>query len=604
MVDVSEKNNNSSVLNFKLPPRQNENKLLFASSKEADQWFQNLPVASTGETAKHLYKALHSLNRTHLENHLRAEIIDKFRQPIHTVTNNLQRYYIGAKFPLTDKSRKVALLTREMFAELAIAYKILITELASATDDTSPPELLITSLQRTLYYLSRILLISSLIYESWPVGIWQEIHRIFAYASRNRIEHLSINDPLLGSQQEITLNSLYKQILLFAIASPYQMPQRDMLDLDKFLPDWVNKTRLLAISGDDMGEEHCFVINLWSDTPPVHSSLFPDKSSKNRIVINTENLLVYMSHDLIHPEIPQPKTETLEISRGLREILHKNWSGAPHRKFPRTHMNFDLNLAIGLQAIHESLLYQQLQTRQMNQPAHETWQNPSIEEFSSENMELALHNNDNSGHAYFVDDSVMAQPSTLSFTTTETQTEKKQLLKPCQTVNESTGGYCVRWDHPQSHGIKIGELIGIQSASSSSLFSLSQVRWIKNIPGSSLLIGMQTFSPNSQAVHVRLSQELPKHKQHEWYIGLLPDYDNKQHAHEIILPSDLFPLGTLLVLQMTQGNTYKIQLQILLESTGSFSHYQILMPEKQPDMDDTDAQNDMDNSFDNIWSSI
>ncbi|MCW8951010.1 MAG: hypothetical protein OQL17_13580, partial [Sedimenticola sp.] len=170
-----------------------------------------------------------------------------------------------------------------------------------------------------------------------------------------------------------------------------------------------------------------------------------------------------------------------------------------------------------------------------------------------------------------------------------------------KTINESAGGYCINWQGFNAPKIKIGEVIGIQSASNKNQFGIGISRWMKNIPGQGLQLGMQMISPNASAVDVdQLNSDNPSAIPQKGL--LLPELKSSEKPASLILPTLPFKVEDAIMIR--SGNTrQKGKLTRLLETTGAFAHFQFTYLHPQPG-DETKQRETNDEDFENIWSEL
>jgi hypothetical protein len=571
-----------------VPTRQSDAKAIYHDSKAVANWLAQLPLANTGEAGKQVFKSLFEMNRLELDHRKRVEILEQFITLADNLSGNLERNYTHTTFPLTEKSHKIALLTREIVREIAIGYKIAINSLLSQQDMAIDQALLTVCLHRALFYLSLTAYESAVIYEPYPVNVWREIHTIFKFSSRAKLDQTLVKQMLNEQQVESTILQQYKKILLFSLASPYQMRQRDIHDLYQRLLEWVDMSKLAVIPADSQPGDNYFVINLQSDSGPAHVSIYPDQATSQCIALKTETLLAHLNQS------DEPQQSGFKPSYNLRSLLSQNWSHAQQRHYVRTQLNFQLQVAVGLPLVHNLIEAGAHRiASQRNSFSGSTPQPKAPQAARPSNMfitgddagdefgGLSLQPQNDLNYQQGIGSAFQAKSPAVNFINRPTPQKtappaaEPSLTGSCTTVNESTGGYCIEWSNKLSAGIKVGELIGIQSTASTAEFALAVTKWLKNIPGSNLLAGIQLITHHCHATRVRIGKVLPKHKKPDWYLGLLIPA-TMTTVESLIMPSDLFEAGAELFMKTTQGAEIKIQLQQLTDSTGLFSQYSIV----------------------------
>ena len=252
-------------------------------------WIAELPFVDMGETARRVYTAVTELNRIPMPDVTRIKVADQLREPVAIIAENLQSRYLDAPFPLRPRTRGIALLSQALHGELAVAYKIVIADhaQAGAPRGRSDRRLLALAGVRALRALQALLLDAALVYESPPAGTWREIHRIVDLLEERGLQRISVKDPTEPGGGVLTVESLYRRSLLFALVSPYRMRQREMIALERALPDWNDQTGLAPLSQARAGE-HAFVIDPQSDEPAIHRVLAPEDRAGRGRVFRTE----------------------------------------------------------------------------------------------------------------------------------------------------------------------------------------------------------------------------------------------------------------------------------------------------------------------------
>src|SRR3954465_10984115 len=108
------------------PPRDLE-----VRPKAVKAWVESLPLAQTIETAKQLCVHATALNHAKLDGDDRLQILEAYRLITSVLFDELDAVYSKAAIPLGPKAREALALARELACQLAIGYRIAITERGS-----------------------------------------------------------------------------------------------------------------------------------------------------------------------------------------------------------------------------------------------------------------------------------------------------------------------------------------------------------------------------------------------------------------------------------------------------------------------------------------
>lgn len=603
-----------NTLGFKLPERTSPPAgSILLNAKEVSSWVDTLPMANVGETSRQVFKTIVEFNRLDIPNINRIKVAELFRRPINYISENLHKYYYDVPFPLSAKNRKIAVLNRELYTELALAYKIFIENMISGSSGKFDRKLLIIAIHRVIRFLSMVAYHSAIVYDPIPPTVWKEIHLLYAYAEQNKIHTLPIKD---GKNDETvsSIEGLYKQALLFSICSPYRMRQREIDCLWASLDDW-NKLTALELPNENSLTPCQFVVRLTSDSPPVHGALEEQVLSQRCRVLNTQqlvqslretfdNLSQEQSGGQINPASRQPSAHLL---RQLIQVL----SSVPKREFVRTKLNFELKIAVGITAIHTLLTTHTAQ----EEPQDDSASNIELEWidqpdgrrlkrslYTLSEQKLTLDGFDESIQETIVASSFDApgfgQRETPTWAANPTEHSLETFA--CKTINESADGYCINWQGFNAPKIKVGEVIGIQSATNKNHFSIGISRWMRNIPGQGLQLGMEIISPNASAIELDLlNSQNPSGIPQKGL--LLPELNSSERPASMILPTLPFKVNDVVMIKSGQTKQ-KAKLILMLEMTGAFTYFQFnylnLLPGKE------EKQKDNDEDFDNIWSML
>ncbi len=603
------------TLGLQLPERTSlPDGSFLANPREVEAWISGLPMANIGETSRQIFKMIVEFNRLEIPNTSRIKIAELLRRPIRYLSDNLRKYYFDTAFPLSAKSHKTAVLNRELYIELAITYKIFIEETLSGEIQKFDNKFLVIAIHRALNSLSLVLYQSVLFYDPYPRNIWREIHRLYGYAEKNKVHQLQIKGDEADNLSTSTIEDLYQRILLFAISSPYRLRQPDIERVYSQLPAW-SKQVSITTPGQKNHSETLFIARLDEDAPPTHIKLQSTPLDKSCRQIDTGSLVALLQNVLESIPSEQSRSEQLTsedlISRNLLQKLITTFSTAQERKFVRTHLNFELRTASGLTAIHSLL-----PSPEKKQPDAGTAQETPAPELDQLLDEVGLRINSprpftlteqSEATLGMLDDPqeesiIMTVPvddsGDLRPYWTNAAGEKTAAPFACKTDNESAGGFCILWHGSNAPKIKIGEIIGILSATQDEEFAIGISRWLRSIPGRGLQVGMEMVAQKSRAVLGRAvgSNQFPNTEQK--CLLLYKANASSDMAEKIITPPLAFRVGDRLQLNdRPQGR--ELRLTALVESTGAFALFDCISVNRP-------QQNEVDNSHesDSIWPSI
>ena len=83
-------------------------------------WLAALPLLNVVETGNKLFSSLSIHNRVAIDPETRVELLDLYRYPVHQLSLELEKQYLGLPLPLSDKYKSVA--ERNRFYAQVFAY--------------------------------------------------------------------------------------------------------------------------------------------------------------------------------------------------------------------------------------------------------------------------------------------------------------------------------------------------------------------------------------------------------------------------------------------------------------------------------------------------
>lgn len=600
-------------LGLKLPERTTAPAgSILLNPKDVAAWTATLPMANVGETSRQVFKTLVEFNRLEIPNLSRIKTTELFRRPIAYISHNLQKRFLDEAFPLSAKNRKIAVLNRELYTELALAYKIFIENMMSGKSGKLDPKLLTIAIHRALSYMGQIIHQAVVVYDPIPTNVWQEMHRLYAFAERNKIHNLPVNE---GEERATTstIAERYKQALLFFVSSPYRMRQRQIVQIIGMLSSWSQQVTLTASVPGELSD-YQFVVDLNSDAPPLHQTLERAGPTPQHRILTTEPLVKSLRESLDMSATATDRNDLQShpdrLSGNLLGQLIAALSSAPRREFVRTQLSFELKTAVGINAINALLGKGAEQAPGVSSPHAtdseldwfkepeaafcETSAGTERRTLTLENAELTIDEDIIARSIYGGDEGQAVIPGWA----TERQAGQVDTFS-CKTLNESAGGYCISWQGVDAPKVKVGEVIGIQSASDKGQFAIGISRWIRSVPGQGLLLGLSMIAPTSEAVLVQHMGGTSFSDQAQKGL-LIPEMKAPNRPASLILPALPYKPGDRVLL--IRGNLErKAKLTHLLDQTGAFAQFEFSYLGSQPFGSD-DSANSTAGDFDKVRS--
>lgn len=502
-------------------PSLDDNPILLAETRthKIHEFILKLPFGDPITAATDLIDELQILNSQKVAFSNRYNALELYRPSAIQIYNDLIPHLNNASLPLTKNEQAFADAAVQLWQEFAFGYKFALVDLQNKILNLNNSKTTAQVVHRAIHAFKEIALVHHLSYRSPPASLWAEMHQLYFCALQQSAEELAITDQLAVNNAS-SVNLVYTQVLLMALADPQHLANSDILKTDAYLSNIAGHTELrpLGIIENPAG---VFLIALDSDKPPV-------PFAKNRDVPDSTTDILLVTVDLarkIHQHIKLlqegvvPDDGCLPIYalenhyEDLLARLIKNFGKAQQRIFSRSKKSDGVELGIGLIIAHH----------------------------------LIREGNDN-----FTSAANMA----LS-------------IKPSrwQVLNVSAGGYSLRKFSSSQAAARIGDVVAMKN-SKNKLWELAVLRWANVNDLNQLDVGLELISPSAAAITAILESSAM-----EGEALLLPEISGLKQAASIITARGFCKTGD--TLKLAQNSKFsRIQINNLVERTARYERFQ------------------------------
>lgn len=480
-------------------------------------WIEALPLASTGESAKRIYNALHQVNTQALTVKHRMEFLESVAEPLNQVYPQLTQYFQNASLPLSNKSRSVLTITNAILTDMLKGFQIVIKNLLSEKPfGWKKPFAL--ALHRAMIYYSKILCNQRLSHQPYPNGIWHQVY--WCYQQAEQLGLLGKTYHHCDGSGKTSIEYEFTRLLLLSLVTPQDLGAEGMRQLHDNMELWIKNTHIHEQEPQD--KKTCFTINMLSDVPPYLVGTRNDRTSQtaSRRYLDTQPLTQLLENYLAKSS----DSDQVKISRNhflSQHTLHtllNNWSRKLLRQELRKRGTGFMDIAIGISAINFIL-------SQHEQPApdisHET--SPTSGQLQQNNLSL-VHNEPASaakaGHAlglgYFISDNdqqhdvwdmVYNYPrgnQPLPPDWTESGIHTVYHFHKAEMVDFSEKGYCLSIKTDDIENLRYNDLVAVREHSLAN-WSLGQIMWLHVNNQKQVQFGLRILSRHVLPVNVRFS---------------------------------------------------------------------------------------------------
>ncbi|HET6604145.1 MAG TPA: hypothetical protein VFG21_08015 [Xanthomonadaceae bacterium] len=435
-------------------------------------WVEHLPRANLQATLRQVSEALEALLQEPLRGNRRAELLEELRPPALECIVALQRQFASASLPLGGRQAEQAASALHLHELLSRGYALACVEI-TAPEGRVPmmgARAVTTAIERGMHHALQRLALAYEIYSTPPAGAWSDLHRLHAVADATAVADRAVADPARGADTSAAM--VYAQAALLAISNPYRFTQRDQAALWTLTRDLAPNCRVdrerpaaggFAVpTGGDEGpgyipEERVEVAEdaMWLDLgllPAALDAALPGGSGGEVL------LRVGRGRGIVAP------TDLLRMVRA-------SWEQSAARGHQRMEAGHVLDTVVGLSSLHFHLAGRQ----------------------------------DFDTFMQFVRGNVVRVESATAAWTHASVSMGEVPIARARVLDQSLGGYRLRWDSDQQIRARVGELIGMAVAAEDDLrdWMVGRVRWLRYEPDGAVHAGIELMARRAVAVAVR-----------------------------------------------------------------------------------------------------
>ncbi|MBS4097348.1 MAG: hypothetical protein KGZ83_11005 [Sulfuricella sp.] len=509
-------------LNLSVPaPEQRTTLAVETRVDQVSAWLEKLLRGIPADAALAVCDAIAALNHHPLAASERLVLLERYRAAALELLPPLKAQFVIVPLPLPEKNRRIAELNRQLFVELANGYKIVLQDTLKEAGRTP-----LLAVQRGIASLGNVIATCYESYAPVPVGTWAEIHQLYRHAQHENL----LDEPVQDGAASTSVADSFKQVLLLAVTDPYHLMQGEVIRVVDYTGRFARFAELRTDSGAS-GQGGIFLVSLDGDQPPkALPKMVSEVDGATAILLDTSRLTAQLSQQLggldagITPaDLLLPEAARDQAYRGLMKRLLKHWSLSVRRHFNRKHYRAELDICVGVRAIHYFLSGQQVYG--VGSGA------------SNGDLDFSPHKN------VFV-------------------SSRWSIL------NESAGGMALTQVSEIYPQLRAGEIIGLK-AEGSLRWNIAVVRWVKTNERNRLDLGIQMVAPYATAAAVRPAGTHTPFQP----VLLLPEIPLFKQPPCVVAPRGMLQAQRGFVLEH-EGQTTSQKASQLLESTAVFEQFQ------------------------------
>lgn len=507
-------------ISFKLPELE-EHPVLLAETRASkiSEFIRNLPFSDPYRAASDLIEELQTLNRQKIAFANRVNALEAYRTAAHQVSQALIPQFSYASLPISKNQKNYADTVVKLWQEMAYGYKWALIDLQNKIININSDKSAALIIQRAIHAIKETALINYVTYHTPDKATWAELHQLYYCALQQNAQELPVNENL-SEDEESSVNAVYTQILLLALAHPHRLCSQDIIKTDAYLQKIAKDAELSPI-GFIESSVGVFLIELDGNQPPkAYAKKHDEPNSETDLLLLTIKVakrihthLKLLTDGILPNDGSLPENAISNHDEDLLMHLINHFGKSPLRAFTRARKNDGMELGIG---IHDAHYFA-----------------PKI------------------GNDY------------------KNLVVKSAAVKPSrwQILNQSAGGYALRKFNSSQVSMQVGDVAAIKNNETLS-WEVGIIRWASINELEQLDIGFELISPKVKAIMTKSKKNAAEIKALS-----LPEISALKQQATVIVPRGEYTAGENIELIEDNVRT-TILITKLIERSSSFERYQ------------------------------
>lgn len=315
--------------------------------RQMKQWIDSLPLSDVRETVARLHEALASQSELSLDNEDRVDLLETYRELADEILISYDDITLRT-LPLEPERRgQLSQSIAGIFLTLSHAYRVAIERAGAAHETPAESAWLLLATYRAIEYLALAALYCCKLRADIPPVVWSASKQLYLFAERHDVAATKIRKAA-GHAVKPTIETLFKQLLLFAIADPYRWPSAEVHEL--FLVLETCAPSALFISPAASSGTTIYRLDMENDAAPHPQTT--DIAAPTGTNVRWLDCAPALAHIKQNIENPGGSVDTFahERERRLLAEFYKRMHTPRTRSEPHTATQHETHIAIGLEA--------------------------------------------------------------------------------------------------------------------------------------------------------------------------------------------------------------------------------------------------------------
>jgi hypothetical protein len=320
------------------------------------QWVEQLPTANPSLATRLFHDIVVDFNQIEMESTARLEALEILRPSYIIIEDYLRSRLMQSSFPKTAGDQKIMDILIAIEREFTLSYWMVVRDLTRKEGNWFQSRNIARSIQRSIKGLGAIIVTFCMMYRPIPDWVWMDCHALYKLAETLNKQTIKVPAEFNHSAKTTTIATSYRQILLFSLAQPSRLMQKEMHQLYHFLETISFYLRIDPQAAANQSTQ-C-LLKMDEDKPPFFQDDEPTLSDSSVRYLNFDKLFKVFNYKYKSIDPGLTRFSAMEESSGneaklsldLFYLLEQRWKAQPLPETGPFADRLDRVIALGLDA--------------------------------------------------------------------------------------------------------------------------------------------------------------------------------------------------------------------------------------------------------------
>ncbi|NOT85256.1 MAG: hypothetical protein HOP02_10875 [Methylococcaceae bacterium] len=319
-------------------------------------WVEALPTANPSLATRLFHDFIMEFNQLDMESALRLDALEILRPSYIIIEEYLRSRLMQSSFPKAPSDQKVMDILFAIEKEFTLGYWIVARDLTQKEVSWFQNKTIALAIQRCIKGLSAIVITFCSLYRAIPDWVWIDLHSLYKLSESLNKQAIKVPAEFNHAAKTTTIEISYQQILLFSLAQPGRLMQKEIQQVYLFLESVSPYLRIedSPVANLDM---QC-VLRMDDDKPPSFQRYNPASNDSAIRHLNFDKLLkAFKNKDKFSDpgltrfsSIGAQPGSYAKLSVDLLEYLEQRWKALPLPALVVFADRLDRFIGLGLEA--------------------------------------------------------------------------------------------------------------------------------------------------------------------------------------------------------------------------------------------------------------